>query len=173
MVNQPHIQGSLRRLLPVLIFLIGWLPSWGQTPEALLRKAGTFYERDQLDSATAYYQQLYRLDGPEDRLNALGGFVKVAIRRTEMDRADSLLREGTRLLETGQVGMEAECAFLTIKGEFLGKNSEFERALQVHLEVVRRSAEVEDRRIYANALFYTGLTYERMTFYDSSVYYVE
>lgn len=157
-----------------LLFLLSLPLAKAQTGAAALEKGSTYTGQDQLDSARYWYQQAYASDDPAVQLQAIGGFIKVAIREADVAQADSLLQVGDQLLAEAGIDKLTQCEYQTIKGEFLRQNSQFEKALAIHQEVARQSADLEGgAMIHANALYYIGLTHERLTNYDSSLIYVE
>lgn len=159
--------------LALLFFL---LPSavFSQSPQQLLEQGRQSYRNDQLDSALFYYDQAYRIDDPNIKIQAVEGQIKVAVLKTELEKADSLIRIGDELAENGDIDLKYWCEYKTAKGEYFRKNSQFEKALKQHQEVVRKSAGLQDGNlIHAYALYYTALTFERLSAYDSSLIYVD
>lgn len=144
-----------------------------QSPERSLELAGGYYERDQLDSASYYFQQAYQTEAAGIRIQALAGLAKVAIYRSEMAMADSFLQLGDQLLSRAEIQPLNRWKYQTVKGEYFRKNSQFEQALRQHQQVVAESRSVEaGALIHAYGLYYTALTFERLTLYDSSLWYV-
>ena len=164
------------RSLSLLFYLTLWMPiiTWGQSADSLLQKANQLYERDQLDSAVYYYKLVQDYDPPGLQLRALSGQVKVEVARSQMDAASTLIEQADALLLATEIDSESICRYKTMKAEYYRSDSQFEKALTLHQEVVQQSArEGLDSLIYGNALYYTGLTYERLEIYDSSLVYVE
>lgn len=152
-------------LLPILLN--------AQSAEKQLKQGSVYLQLGELDSARFVFQKAYEKDDPGIQLEAVTGLVKVAIRQTEMEVADSLIRIGDGLFEKMSLASTESLKYQTTKAEYFRKNSRLEEALALHQKVIKATENHEDRRLYANALFYTGLTYEGLTFYDSSLYYVE
>mgnify|MGYP005666295625 CR=1 FL=1 len=155
--------------LCLLLPIIGY----SQKPQELLENAIGYYKSDQLDSARHFYQLAYQTTDADIQLQAVEGLVKVAILKAELGRADSLLQIGDDLIENKTVGPAAICEFETARGEYYRSNSQFEKALAQHRAVIQKSADLEGGEvIHAYALYYTGLTFERLGTYDSSLIYV-
>jgi CHAT domain-containing protein/gamma-glutamylcyclotransferase (GGCT)/AIG2-like uncharacterized protein YtfP len=147
---------------------------YAQSGEELLVEAGKKYSRDQLDSSRLIYQRAFRIDDPDIQIQALGGLAKVAIREANMSETDSLIRLGDQLRAKEDIELEALCRFRIIKGEFFRSNSRFPEALEVHKGTIEKSRLLPDSLlIRANALYYTALTFERLSQYDSSLTYAQ
>lgn len=164
--------------IPWRFYLLAWLLipclSNAQNPEGLLRAGRLAYETDQLDTARWYYQQAYRMTDPNIQLQALGGLVSLEILRSDLNAADSLVRLGDDLTVKYDLELSALCYYLIRKGEYLRSSSRFPEALAQHQEVIRLSAVLPDSTLlFADALYYTGLTFEQLSAYDSSLTYVE
>lgn len=162
------------RVLLFGIFCLLTNASLAQSPAGWLEQARAAYRSDQLDSSAVYYQLAFDHGASPDQIEALTGLVKVSILQAELAKADSLLKVGEKILQQQSVPLGIQCRFKTARGEFLRKNSQFEAALRQHLEVVDWSKNLqEDQEIYAYALYYTALTYERLEDYDSTIFYVD
>ncbi len=160
----------------IVIFLLLSVSSTGnaQSGYDLIKEGDDYFERDQLDSARFLYDQAYQKDGSDIQLQAISGLIRISVAETAMAVADSLLHIGDRLMEEQGVDLEAICRYKSTKGEFYRKNSQFDQALALQQEVVRLSGSIEEKPlIHAYALYYTALTFERMTKYDSSLIYAE
>lgn len=148
--------------------------SYSQNPDSLLSRGGKSYAADQLDSARWYYQTAFRIEDPNIRIQALAGLAKVTIREADMAATDSLIGLGDELVAKEEVDLEPLCRFRIIKGEFFRANSRFREALETHKVTIEKSRLLPDSlMIHANALYYTALTFERLSEYDSSLVYAD
>ncbi len=155
-----------------LLFLLPFI-GYSQNPQELLDTAIDYYKTDQLDSARIYYQKAYATTDVDIQLQAVEGMMKVAMLKSEMAKADSLLQLGDALIKNESIGLKAICEFESAKGEYYKQNSQFDKALAQHREVIKKSANLEEGEvIHAYALYYTALTFERIGDYDSSLIYV-
>ena len=163
----------------ILFLLIGqWCLycnlSQAQSPEALLEKGTQAYHTDKLDDAFTFYQEAYQSNNPTIKIKALTGLVKTAVLQARMGQADSLINLADEWMNSPETESSAIYKFETAKAEFYRKNSRFEEALALHQSVVQKSKDLqEDQSIHAYALYYTGLTFESLNNYDSSLIYVE
>lgn len=145
----------------------------GQTTEELLELAKSYTDRDQLDSAQVCYQKAYEKN--QFPLRSLAGLINVALSKSELTVADSLLIIGEEHLtneeDSDLLGL---CQFWTSKGNFYTQNSKLKQAIEAQRKVVQLSKNLPSSpEVYAYALFHTALTFEKLTNYDSSLYYAE
>lgn len=160
----------------IYLFLLLFFPllSRAQAPAELLKKGGAYYEADQVDSAGVYYRRAYQTGGPNVQIRAIAGLISLGILRSDLRAADSLVTMGDKLAEAQELDLETYCYYLTRKGEYLRSSSQFPAALAQHQEVVKLSADLPDSTlVFADALYYTALTFERLSAYDSSITYIE
>ena len=145
----------------------------GQGVEEVLEQAKAFSDRDQLDSAQVYYQKAYN-EG-QFLFRSLAGLMNTALSRANLSAADSLRRMGEELLaDEGDSDLLGLCQFWTSKGNFYTQNSQLEKAIEAQRQVIQLSKGLSERpQVYAYALFHTALTFEKLTNYDSSLYYAE
>ncbi len=159
--------------LPICFLLL--LPFYlsGQQAEALLDRAKSFFDRDQLDSAQVYYQRAY--DTSQYPFRALAGLMNIAVSQSNLVAADSLRALGEeRISTTKEMDRLGLCQFWTSKGNFYTQNSQLERAIEAQRTVLGLSKGLPNvPEVYAYALFHTALTFEKLTQYDSSLYYAE
>ncbi|MEZ4950003.1 MAG: tetratricopeptide repeat protein [Saprospiraceae bacterium] len=159
-------------ILCLLVLCIGKLDA--QDFQQKLEEASSLLRLDSLSGALDLYDQVYQKGTPDQQIQGLAGMVKIAIQRSELLKADSLLNLGEAFLKNEKVAERFKCKFLIIKGEYYRSNSQFEEALSIHKDVAKRSVKLDSARLlYGDALFYIGLTYERLVEYDSSLYYVD
>lgn len=145
-----------------------------QSAKALVEQGKEYAEKDQLEEARLAYEEAFQNQEPNFRLQAINGLLGLAIQKTELSLADSLLLIGEQIIQNQEIPLLDIYEFKIKKGEFYRKNSQFQEALEQHREVVRRSKDLENSPlIYADALFYTGMTFERLGSYDSSLFYVQ
>lgn len=162
---------------PVFIFIVTVLclplASAAQDLEARLLQAKAFLDRDQLDSAQSLYQATY--DSGDLPLRSLAGLVNVALRQSALSTADSLIQIGEAKWINGQPEDRlGRCQFWTSKGQYLTQNSQLEAALELYQKIIPLSKGLTDApAVYAYALFNTALTFEKLTAYDSSLYYAQ
>ncbi|MEM1135675.1 MAG: tetratricopeptide repeat protein, partial [Bacteroidota bacterium] len=169
--NQLFIFHSIFCLL--FLFLIPH-HSIAQSAEELLEQGGKFYEKDQLDSANFFYEKAFLDKNSNIQIQALTGLVKVALLKADLEQADSLIQVAEKLITTTTVDLKPLCKFEIIKGEYYRKNSQFKKALRQHKSVVNLSLDLEGAElIHADALFYTALTFERLSVFDSSLFYID
>lgn len=155
-----------------LFFLINGQAT-AQTAEAYLNRAREHYRTDDFEAAGQAYQAAFDLGEANTQLYALTGMIKIAASRSRIEEADSLVKAGQKLDKDPAIKTATSCAFAISVGEFYRSNSQFDKALTSHKSVIARSSGLTNDRIpYADALFYTALTFERLGLYDSSVYYV-
>lgn len=145
----------------------------GQQTEDFLDRAKSFMDRDQLDSAQVYYQNAY--EKRQYPFRSLAGLMNVALSQSNIAAADSLRELGERLLSTTRdADLLGLCQFWTSMGNFYTQNSQLEQALEAQRKVLGLSQGLSDSpEVYAYALFHTALTFEKLTRFDSSLYYVE
>jgi len=158
-----------------LLFLLSILPNLasGQSPESLLERGQYCYQRDRLDSARIYYRQAQGLEDPNIKLQGIAGLIKVAVLETDMATADSLLLIGDTLLAYPNISLIPRCKYNLVKGEYFRKNSNFDKALRQHQRVLALTEGIPGaERTYGYAFYYTALTFERLSAYDSSLIYV-
>ena len=149
------------------------ITSYAQSPEKLLELGRNSYRYDRLDSASFYYNKAFQQTDGNIQLEAITGLTKIALLRADLNAADSLIKIGEGL-SNSNLKRKSVYPFEITKGVYLKKNSEFQKALVVHKKVVAESANWEDGIvIYADALFQTALTLERVAEYDSSITYIE
>lgn len=160
------------RISILLCLLPALLP--GQSPEKLLELADGYFTRDQLDSAGYYFQQAHQIEAADIRIQALTGLAKIAVSRSEMGKADSLLQLGDQLIANGNIQPLLRAKYKMAKGEYFRKNSQFEKALELQQQVVAESRDLDNGAlIHAYGLYYTALTFERLAQYDSSLSYAQ
>ena len=164
----------------ILILLLA-LKVNAQSGEDYISKGKSHYQHDETDSANFYYQKAINENNPEIQLQAVSGMIKVAILRAKMDTADSLVQIGDQLIQLHpNTAIQTIFNYKTAKGEFFRKNSQFDKALSIQQEVLQQckvlnaaNSESSYANVYADALLYTALSFERLGEYDSSVYYVD
>jgi len=159
------VQLAFALLLPLM--------SSGQNVEGILEQAQTLVAKDQLDSAQYLYQKAYQ-DGTYP-LRSLAGLITVALSKSQLQAADSLCLLGEAILETQQTSDRLGlCQYWSSKGNFFTKNSQLQAALNAQRKVIELSQGLEESpAVYAYALFHTALTFEKLTAFDSSLYYAE
>lgn len=145
----------------------------GQEVDEILEQAKAFADRDQRDSAQVYYQRVY--DEGQYPFRSLAGLMNIALSRSDLPTADSLRMLGEELLakddESDLLGL---CQFWTSKGNFYIQNSQLEKAIEAQRQVIPLSKRLpEQPEVYAYALFHTALTFEKLTNFDSSLFYAE
>ena len=144
-----------------------------QSPEKLLELGQRSYTFDKKDSADYYFGKAYKQTDSNIKLRAITGLLKVALLRSDMAASDSLVQLADVIL-TQDLDKNAVCTYEIWKGEFYKKNSELEKALKLQKAVVSKTRNWEQGKVvHADALFYTALTFERLTEYDSSIAYIE
>jgi CHAT domain-containing protein len=164
---------KLKATWGILLLLIPFL-SFSQSPQELLEKGREYYSQDQLDSARLFYNQAYQQGSPDIQIQSIGGLISVSLLRSELAAADSLMAIGDQLMEKKDLGLEPLCYYLIRKGEYFRSSSQFQKALAQHQAVIRLSTELPaSSLIYADALYYTALTFERLSEYDSSILYID
>jgi len=161
---------SSKKICLAALFFLSFLSGHSQSAQEWIEKGKDYYRRDLPDSSRKAYEMAFKSTDGEIQLAAVEGLVKVALLRSEMKRADSLIRMGDNILDQEEISTSPKCRFLLIKGEFLRKNSRFEEALRQHKELIGLAT---DPLLRADALFYTALTHERLSNYDSSLLYVD
>lgn len=160
--------------LPLILLLLIPCLSFGQSPEELLEKGRKYYNLDQIDSARLSYNQAFKLGNPDVQIQAIGGLISTSLLRAELSAADSLIELGDRLIQEKKPALDAVCQYKIRKGEYYRSSSQFQKALTQHKEVVGLSKDLKgDPLIFADALYYTALTFERLAEYDSSLFYVD
>jgi CHAT domain-containing protein/Tfp pilus assembly protein PilF len=163
----------LKISLPSLFLFVFWEVQ-AQDYQQKLEDASSLFRLDSLSGALEVYKEVYKNGTANHRIQGLAGMLKIAIQRSEVSKADSLIKMGDALLKNEKVAERYKCKFLIIKGEYFRSNSQFDKALAIHKDVARRSSKLDSAELlYADALFYIGLTYERLVEYDSSLYYVD
>lgn len=157
----------------ILAMLLLPLLGIGQGSETALRQAKEFLQQDQLDSAQWLYQEAYQ--NGDLPLRALAGLINVAVQKSALSVADSLIQVGEdQWMEPSPDDRLGLCQFLTSKGQYLIQNSQLEEALQLYQQIIPLSQTLtETPAVYAYALFNTALTFEKLTVYDSSLYYAQ
>lgn len=158
--------------------ILGWslLPASlpAQSPAAWLARGDEWLARGESDSAEVCYQLVADQAPPGPRLEAVARLIRVALQRTEMAVADSLLRLGATLSRQPAVGPVARGEFLLSRGEYLRENSELEAAFAQHRDLADWTAGQDSlARLHGYALFYAALTLERLAVYDSSLLFAE
>uniref|UniRef100_UPI000476C5ED CHAT domain-containing protein n=1 Tax=Flexithrix dorotheae TaxID=70993 RepID=UPI000476C5ED len=144
-----------------------------QSPTQLLELGKRSYQFDKLDSANDYYSRAYQQKDSNIKLKAVTGLLNVALLRSDLAVADSLVKLGEGLIEPTSE-KEAIYPFEIIKGEYYTKKSELDKALAQHLSVAQKSKNWEEGKvILADALFYAALSFERLAQYDSGIVYIE
>ncbi len=146
----------------------------------LIKQGFVFYEVERIDSSTYCFQQALANSNPEIKLLALAGLTKIATLQTELKKADSLIIAGNDLIKKkATINQEAICIFDLSKGEYFRKNSQFDKALSTHQNTLKKVEKLDltnlvwNDCIQAEALQNIGLTYERLTQYDSCVIYID
>lgn len=162
-----------RQFLQLAFALLLPLISTGQNVESILEQAQSLVAKDQLDSAQLLYQKAYQ-EGTYP-LRSLAGLINVALSKSDLPAADSLRLLGETILgtqeTTDRLGL---CQYWTSKGNFFTKNSQLQAALEAQRKVIQLSQGLEaSPDVYAYALFHTALTFEKLTAFDSSLYYAE
>lgn len=163
------------RGLSLLLFLSILVPLQvhGQATEEVLKLAKSYADRDQLDSAQVLYQRAY--DENKFLFRSLAGLINVALSNSKLAAADSLrlIGEGhlARAEDSDLLGL---CQFWTSKGNFYTQNSQLAQAIEAQRRVIQLSKKLPSSpEVYAYAIFHTALTFEKLTNYDSSLYYAE
>lgn len=152
-----------------LLFLLP-LFAFSQSPADLLEKGKEYYDLDQLDSARLSYNQAFQQGDPNIQIQAIGGLVGVCLLKSEFSIADSLINVGDQISLEKELDLEPLCQYKIRKGEYYRRNSKFQQALAQHQEVIELSKELEEASlVHADALYYTALTFERLSAYDSSI----
>ncbi|MEL7118303.1 MAG: CHAT domain-containing tetratricopeptide repeat protein [Bacteroidota bacterium] len=166
------MSNSITYILSIFLLLSAAILS-AQSGGDLIERGKTYFQKDQLDSAKWVYQQAFQNENPDIQLKAIGGLISVAITKSEMSLADSLVSQGNQLVATNNIAIATLCEFKIKKGEFYRYNSLFQQALQEQREAVQLSKDLSDEPlIYANALYYAALTLERLGSFDSSLVYI-
>ncbi|MBX2875975.1 MAG: tetratricopeptide repeat protein, partial [Saprospiraceae bacterium] len=160
-------------ILLLSLFMLLPLYGQGQASDNILERAQSFSDRDQLDSAQVYYQEAY--EQGEFPFRSLAGLINVALSQSDLAAADSLRVLGEqRLLTASKSDLLGLCQFWTSKGNFYTQNSQLEEAIEAQRKVIQLSKGLPSSpEVYAYALFHTALTFEKLTEYDSALYYAE
>jgi CHAT domain-containing protein len=130
---------------------------------------------DQLDSAGYWFTQLGTLSHPDSVLESYSGLIRTSIRKTELERGDSLMQMADSYLRMNRVAPLTEIRYLSTRGEFLRANSNAQAGLDQHLAVLKmidRSAH-DATSTRAHTLLNIGMSYEQMSRYDSALAYVQ
>jgi len=145
-----------------------------QSTDSLNQKGEEFFRRDQIDSSFYYHRLAFADEDLDVKLQALGSLIKLYTAQSKLDSAKILVDQGDAIASNNMVDIGTICHFKTMKAEYLKKNSQFEEALEIHQDLISLSKTPGvDSSHYANALFYTGMTFEKLLQYDSAVFYVE
>lgn len=162
-------------MIRLLIFCLLTIPTLatGQSVDRLLERAMTQYQRDEWDMANALLQQAWeRADGPDQETAVLIGMARVALAQYDLAATDSLLRRAEahpeRAARVNQLRLQQ------VRAEYYRQNSQFDQALSGHLTVLRDSRSLPDTTLVRPyALYYTALTWEKRTRYDSALIYAQ
>jgi tetratricopeptide (TPR) repeat protein len=157
----------------ILLLVICAIQLQAQSPAQLLKLGRKSYDYDQGDSAKYYYSKAYEITDSNIKLGAITGLTRIALLAADLPAADSLIKLGEKL-QIEKLDRKIVLPFEIVKGVYFKKNSDFKTALAIHKKAVAKSANWQDGIvIYADALFQTALTFERLSKYDSSIAYVD
>lgn len=146
-----------------------------QDKTAFQQKGSKALLSDQLDSAEYWFTQLGTLSHPDSVLESYAGLLKTSIRKTELERGDSLVQVADQHLQNQLVSPRTKIRYLSARGEFLRWNSDAQAGLEQHLAVLDMIEESAPTAISprAQTLLNIGMTYEQMSRYDSALVYVK
>ncbi len=163
---------SLKKITAFLLLL---LPCAGgaQAPSDWIEKGKGYYHSDQLDSAIYCYRRAFQSGSADIQVQAVSGMISAFIYRSEFSKADSVMVIAEKILRKRDISPVTRARFRIKKGEYFKYNSQFQKAINEHREVIKLSRALEnDPSLIADANYYAALTFERLSQYDSSLIYV-
>jgi CHAT domain-containing protein len=136
--------------------------------------ADSLYNTDQPENAFRAYETVYINETGNRKLLGVTGMIKSATAEQAFEKADSLVQIADELLKSGSYGQSFINKYLLTKGEFYRKASRFDEAMQVHRSILQIASGVDSLKIHqAEAYFFMGLTFEQLTRFDSSLFYLD